>query len=312
MFKQTLASCIIAGVFSLSSAPAMAAKNTKPSNTIQISQQSRQLIKIAKKQLTSELRVSLRNRCYSTKPAIKPILDTHDLISLKERERRIVALELKLKRIDGYLELLKKAYKGKEYEQKVMEVGYIVSDGMMTLSTFFATKFFGSTPWLSIVLPVALKVTSRSLSSDTKNIVTPQKLSLQASKEMDRIVQLVQFKKNPGPYNGVICYLTAPKMANGKACRPDHPFIIQQAKVIGTLWQKSQKDLNSRYAWWLAPMVEFLTKHELKVIQNEKNFILISSGLLRTQKQFLKKMLEVLKNDYKAHGCKHLGPFLKS
>ena len=272
-----------------------------------------QMIRLARKILRKNMRRELSYHCRHSTPTQKALADTKGILSLSQRENRIIALQFRIARIHGYLHRLKKASKDAKFYKKMMNIGYIASDFAMNIG-MFVTKNYFDLPWVSLLFPMSLKIAKKTITSKM-TINTPQRLQLHIDREMDRIIQIIQFEKNPGIFENVVCYLRSSRLRNhlNGHCHPDHPFIRSQHKLLGQLWLKSQKKLHkAEHAWWIAPFTEFITHQELKNITNEQNFIILLSGLLQVQLRFLRKMQSVLINDYKAWGCRQLGPFFKS
>ncbi len=255
--------------------------------------------------------ISLRRKlslfCRVKKVRPDPLADHKNRLLLTERERRIVALDLRMKRLQQYIRLLKRSYKKNKYEQKVSNIGYMVSDALFTLGSYGLAKTL-KIPWLQIVMPVSMKLTNQ-LVVNQSSLPQPTPFRLHLNDDMARLLQVMQFKMNPGPFQSVACYLSSPKLRDrmGHRCHPDHPFIRSRHKQLGQLWLKSRRLLrrNDLPAFW-STAFEFLTHRRQKVLQNQEFFILASSSLLKLQIQFLQKMRTVLHNDYQAWGCQQL------
>lgn len=260
-----------------------------------------------KKNKQAKLRLGLVRFCRSKQARPEPLADHKKRLALHQRESRMVALDLRMKRLQQYIAALKSAYKKNKYEQKVSQIGYIVSDALFTLGSYGLSKTL-QVPWLQVVMPVSMKLTTQMISNPNK-LPQPSPFQLQLNQDMARLLQVIQFRLNPGPFQNTACYLSRPKLRNkaGSRCHPDHPFIRSRHKQLGLLWSKSQKLMKSDDlpAFWSA-VFEFLTRRRKKVLQNQEFFILASSSLLKLQIQFLKKMNTVLHNDYHAWGCQQL------
>ncbi len=262
----------------------------------------------AKRERHYKLRNNLVTYCRLNKPKPRALADTKGTLSLNARESRIVALDLRALRLKRYIALLKKTYKKNQYEQKITRISYIVSDALFTLSSYGLSRSL-KIPWLQVVMPVGLKLTNQLVSSGTGSIPQPSPFQLQLNDDMARLLQVIQFKLNPGPFLKNACYLSSPKLRDpmGNRCHPDHPFIRSRHKQLGSLWKKSRTLLrrNDLPAFWSA-VFEFLTHRRQKVLQNQEFFILATSSLLTMQIDYLQKMRKVLHNDYQAWGCEQL------
>lgn len=257
--------------------------------------------------LHRSLRKELTQYCSKERPHPDALADSKGTLALEERERRMVALDLRTQRLQRYIQALQKAYQNNQYEQKVMRIGYIVSDALFTFGSFGLSKTL-NIPWLQVVMPVTLKITNQ-LVSDTQAVPQPPPFQLHLDDDMARLLQVIQFKLNPGPFLANACYLAAPKLQDrlGHRCHPDHPFIRNRHQQLGALWQKSQQVLQEQDlpAFW-SGVFEFLTHRQQKVLQTQEFFNLASSALLQMQIQYLKKMRAVLYNDYQSWGCQQL------
>lgn len=254
-----------------------------------------------------KLRTNLAKFCRLKKVRPRALADMKGKLSLAARESRIIALDFRTERIQRYITLLKKTYKKNKYEQKITRISYIVSDALFTLSSYGLSRTL-KVPWLQVVMPVGLKLTNQLVSGST-TIPQPSPFQLQLNDDMARLLQVIQFRLNPGPFQKNACYLSALKLRDplGKRCHPDHPFIRSRHKQLGQLWKKSRTLLrrNDLPAFWSA-VFEFLTHRRQKVLKNQEFFILATSSLLSMQAQYLKKMRMVLHNDYQAWGCEQL------
>lgn len=253
------------------------------------------------------LRKELTQFCSKERPHPDALADKNGILELPEREKRMVALDLRIKRLNRYIAVLQGAYAKNQYEQKVMRIGYIVSDALFTFGSFGLSKTL-NIPWLQVVLPVSMKVTNQ-LVTDAQGAVQPPPFQLHLDDDMSRLLQVIQFKLNPGPFQSNACYLSSAKLQDrlGHRCHPDHPFVRTRHQQLGELWQKSQKLLQQHDLppFW-SGVFEFLTHRQEKVLQTQEFFNLASSALLRMQIEYLKKMRAVLHNDYQSWGCQQL------
>ncbi len=270
------------------------------------------ILRYIRRRMQIDLRRHLVSYCRHSHVIQRPLVDLTGRLTLAQRENRIIALTLKIKRLQAYIRYLKKHSKNNKFYKKMMKASYIFSDLSMNIGLFI-TKHYLEIPWVSLLLPTGLQLIEKL--SDKAKIDIPKQLNLHVAKEMDKIIRIIQFHKNPANFSNVVCYLNARSLRNaqGDHCYPDHPLIRQQFMLLKKLWTKAQRKLHEEeHAWWLAPFTEFITHQELRKISIEQNFIVLFSGLLDLQIRFLNKMREVLLNDYKAWGCKGLAPLFKS
>lgn len=282
----------------------LAAKNT-PAPQATKKQKKKALPKLSKRALRQSLRRELKRHCQATSKHPKPLADLRGQLTFSQREERILYLQMHLQKLRGYLSTLIQAQTRLRSDSKMMRMGYTVSNGLMTVGSFIMGKVSSKGAWFAVLLPFSVKAASTALSPEVK-LATPQPLTLNIDKEYDQIIQRIHHKKHHGIYANIICYLSAKTLKNSenKRCRPDHPYVIRQHHTLGKLWARNHKKLKkASYSKWVAPALEFITKHELKVVNTNKDYAHLMAQLIQTQVAFLHKVIATLKHDQKAHDC---------